>query len=472
MTYRKKWFIRPVILLVIILFVLIIGKITQESFAVDKKDISVKVNSEQIEKGIKLLTETKDSDSFTSFMAIPFSKIEELDQPINYWAIEQEEIFYDQLEKTKLFVDEDITAHFNLHTDIYKINDHIYNFALTVEHFLQNERNYSQVKTYMIDLQTGSFLAFSEVFNKEKIVPKKLWKLIDDNLKEDINESEFKETVSNMDEVNWIVQNESLVIYMNPTDVKQIHETIAVEVPLIKIYQYIKEPYKETLISDNLAEEIKQIEKKEARKKLQLDPNGKYVALTFDDGPHDKVTQQILESLKTYDAKATFFMLSNNVKYYPDLAKQVVNEGHEIANHSETHVNLNAVNKKRMDKEVKNSKSIIEKFTGISPSIFRPPYGEYNETVVTYAEASDQSIILWSVDTLDWKSRNAKAIYNAAINKTRPGAIVLMHDIHQPTADALPLILKELSNQGYEFVTVSELLTILDDEGIGPYFGN
>lgn len=472
MADKKKRFKWPMIIMACILFLLLIGKITQSIYSIDKEYISVKVNSEKIEKGIKLMTETKESDSYTSFMSIPFSKIEEIDQPINYWAIEQEESFYEEVKQTEVLLDEDVSGHFNLHTDVYQINDHIYNYALNVEHFLQNDRKYSQVKTYMIDLQTNSFLSFSDIFDTDKIKSENIWNLLNDDSKKQINETSFKENFSNLDNINWIVNNDMLIIYINPKQLEKSNDTLAVEIPLIKLHKNIKKPYLKIIISDSLTEEIKQVEKKDARKKLQLDKDGKYIALTFDDGPHDQVTQQILESLKQYDAKATFFMLSNNVKYYPDIANQVLKDGHELANHSESHVNLNATNKKRIDDELLNSKTVIEEVTGITPSLFRPPYGEYNQKVIDLANDSDQSIILWSIDTLDWKSRNAKSIYNITINKARPGAIVLMHDIHQTTADALPLVLNELSKQGYEFVTVSELLTLFEDEGIGPYYGN
>lgn len=125
MADKKKRFKWPMIIMACILFLLLIGKITQSIYSIDKEYISVKVNSEKIEKGIKLMTETKESDSYTSFMSIPFSKIEEIDQPINYWAIEQEESFYEEVKQTEVLLDEDVSGHFNLHTDVYQINDHI-----------------------------------------------------------------------------------------------------------------------------------------------------------------------------------------------------------------------------------------------------------------------------------------------------------------------------------------------------------
>ncbi len=250
------------------------------------------------------------------------------------------------------------------------------------------------------------------------------------------------------------------------------NEIKSLKIQLVELHSYLNEDYKEILISKKIAKEIKAIEEKKNNKNRKLDPNGKYIALTFDDGPHATNTIQILKTLKDYDAKATFFMLSKNVEFYPDIAKEVAKSGHEIGNHSITHVNLNAVNNNRMKTEIVESKQQIKEVTGIEPQLFRPPYGEQNQVVINHSEKTNQSVILWSIDSLDWKSKNVKSIYNTTINQVRPGSIILFHDIHKQTADALPLILDSLTDKGYEFVTVSELIPLLDQNGIGPYYGN
>lgn len=195
----------------------------------------------------------------------------------------------------------------------------------------------------------------------------------------------------------------------------------------------------------------------------------KYVALTFDDGPSSSVTPRVLKYLDQYNAVATFYMLGNQVKANPRIAKDVANRGHEIASHSVSHADLTKLGTNGVDKEFINAKSTIKKITGVTPRTFRPPYGAINQNVKNKAKKYNQPLILWSVDSLDWKYRSKSAVHSRVMNNMHPGAIVLLHDIHSTTADALPSILKDLKNQGYEFVTVSELLKLNNNSKIGPY---
>src|SRR5699024_6159507 len=193
---------------------------------------------------------------------------------------------------------------------------------------------------------------------------------------------------------------------------------------------------------------------------------------TFDDGPASETTERILQTLKEYDAKATFFMLGDNAANLPDIAKKVADAGHEIANHSISHPDLSQMSLDSVREQLTKSKQQIEDATGKSTIYFRPPYGSYNDNVLEIARETNQKVMLWSVDTRDWESRNPAAINEVVRTYTRPGAILLMHDIHSTTADALPEMLEYLSGQGYEFVTLSELLPYIDGEGVGPYTGN
>src|SRR5699024_3177246 len=174
----------------------------------------------------------------------------------------------------------------------------------------------------------------------------------------------------------------------------------------------------------------------------------KYVALTFDDGPSSSVTPRILNYLDQYNAIATFYMLDNKVKANPRIARDVDNSGHEIASHSVSNADLTGLGSNGVDKEFANAKSIIKKTTGVTPRTFRPPYGAINQNVKNKAKKYNQPLILWSVDSLDWKYRSKSAVHSRVMNNVHPGAIVLLHDIHSTTADSLPSILKDLKNQG------------------------
>lgn len=472
MTKEKKGVIWIVILFSLCLVtIFIVAKGTEAIKMLQKQEAtSVKVSSEHIEKGIRLQTETKESDEFTSFVTIPLTENESIDVPIYQWIEEEEKSFFQTLETIEVLDDDEELAHFNLQTEIYKIDENLYSFILTEEQFIQNE-HIKLVNTYTIDLHNEKFLKLTDIFTKKEF-KEELNKLIWEKTKNKKQVKQIEKAFEDLETVKWSIQQDKLIFYVNPEDLNgSSNVVLTIELSLLDVYTYIEDSYKDRLITKKMAEEIEQIELENNERTLL--PDGKYVALTFDDGPHTNVTLRILKTLEEYDAKATFYMLSKNVKQYPEIARKVAEEGHEIANHSNSHVNLNAVNNNRMKDELLESKKLIEQITGITPTTFRPPYGEYNATVLDIAKKSDQSVIMWSVDTLDWKTRNANAIYETVIQRTQPGSIILMHDIHEPTADALPMILKDLSNKDFEFVTVSELLPLLDDAGESdPYFGN
>ena len=180
----------------------------------------------------------------------------------------------------------------------------------------------------------------------------------------------------------------------------------------------------------------------------------KYVALTFDDGPNKTVTPRILETLKKHDVKATFFMLGSSVEEAPELAKAVLKEGHEIGNHSYGHENLSKMTGVEAEANINKANQLIKDATGHEPLTIRPPYGARNAEL---EQLSAQPMILWGVDTLDWKTRNAASTLKEVQQHVYPGAIVLMHDIHPTTADALDAVLTYLQQQGYTCVTVSQL---------------
>lgn len=190
----------------------------------------------------------------------------------------------------------------------------------------------------------------------------------------------------------------------------------------------------------------------------------KKIALTFDDGPYPDTTDKILDLLKKYDAKATFFVLGNKVERYPETIKREVAEGHEIANHTFNHVYfMRSISKATIMDEIVKTDKAIESLTGKKPLLFRPPGGYYNEQSIQIAKTLGYTTIMWSwhQDTNDWRSPGVNRIINKVLNNARNGDIVLMHDYipgSLQTVKALETILYELDKRGFEFVTVTELM--------------
>ncbi len=192
------------------------------------------------------------------------------------------------------------------------------------------------------------------------------------------------------------------------------------------------------------------------------------VALTFDDGPHPQLTPKLLDILKAHNAKATFFVIGRNAAEYPDIMKRIVAEGHEVGNHSWSHPALPRLSRARLDDEISRTTKIIEQTTGRPVTIMRPPYGAINASVRQALTRDHKlNVIMWSVDPLDWKYRNAGRVTQQLVSGAHPGGILLAHDIHPSTVQAIPTTLESLKAKGYEFATVSEIIA-LDEPAAAP----
>jgi peptidoglycan/xylan/chitin deacetylase (PgdA/CDA1 family) len=185
----------------------------------------------------------------------------------------------------------------------------------------------------------------------------------------------------------------------------------------------------------------------------------KLVVLTFDDGPAATTTPRLLDILSEKDVPATFFMLGNMARNNPDIVKRAKKEGHEVASHTMYHQNLIRISASAARSDIDEAKNVITGVLGASPRFTRPPYGNYNSVV---AQAVGTPMILWSVDTLDWKSRNVDSIISTAMAEVHDGAIILMHDVYDTTVDAVPRLIDTLRQDGYEFATLDEITKIRD----------
>lgn len=194
-----------------------------------------------------------------------------------------------------------------------------------------------------------------------------------------------------------------------------------------------------------------------------VETDQKLVALTFDDGPNPRFTPQILDVLKQYDAKATFFVLGKRVQMFPTIAIREVNEGHEIANHTFDHHFLRNVDPEKLKSEIMQTQDIIFDVTEQIPRVFRPPGGIYNQTLLDMAKQDKFTVVMWSwyQDTKDWKKPGVDNIVRTVLTNVHNGDIILFHDLEgdcSQTVEALKIVLPELKKQGYQFLTVSDLI--------------
>lgn len=182
-----------------------------------------------------------------------------------------------------------------------------------------------------------------------------------------------------------------------------------------------------------------------------------YVALTFDDGPSGALTDRLLDGLEAAGARATFFLCGYRMEQYPECLERYVAGGHQLGVHSTVHTDLTKLSREAVHQDMAETGEKIYQATGIRPVVMRPPGGAWNEIVTGEAEAEGMSVILWSVDPQDWASHDASRVLEVTGNKTGCGDVVLMHDMSPSSVDAALGLVRRMQQEGYVFVTVSEL---------------
>ncbi|EGJ27144.1 polysaccharide deacetylase family protein [Streptococcus porcinus] len=222
-------------------------------------------------------------------------------------------------------------------------------------------------------------------------------------------------------------------------------------IPFQNLFDVIDSQYLKGQIKNDYEHYLKK-KKEEADAKASKE---KMVALTFDDGPNPATTPKVLELLSKYGAKATFFMMGSKIAGNEALVKKVHDLGNDIGNHSWDHPNLTKLSPDQVKSQIQSTNDAIAKACGQKPIYLRPPYGATNEMV---KQASGMNQMLWTVDTRDWENHSTEGIMSNIKSQLQPGGVILMHDIHQTSVDALPTVLEYLKKEGYRCVTISQLM--------------
>lgn len=250
---------------------------------------------------------------------------------------------------------------------------------------------------------------------------------------------------------NFVFCEEGLQLIFDSNQVEKLaDDSIAITIPYKNLKGIIK--------SDYIKKYIKEEEKNEiitqAKRDLNQFNGKKLIAFTFDDGPSNATTNKLLDSLDKYNARVTFFVLGSRVKQYENSLKRAYSMGNQIGSHTYNHLNLLKLKDDEILKEVQNTNEAIEKIIGVKPTIMRPPYGNVNSNI---RNISQMKTILWDVDPLDWKYRNAKNVYEEIMKTAHDGAIILLHDIYNTSIDGALMAMEELQKKGYAFVTIDEM---------------
>lgn len=190
-------------------------------------------------------------------------------------------------------------------------------------------------------------------------------------------------------------------------------------------------------------------------KEEQVVTEKKKIALTFDDGPNEKYTPMLLDGLKERNVCASFFLMGKNAESYPDIVKRIQKEGHVIGNHSYSHVQLDAMKEVEACQEMTRANKVIAEITGETPNYIRPPFGAWSHNLDCI---TNMIVVLWDVDPLDWKCQNTDLVVKRVASKVKEDDIILLHDSYQSTVEATFQIIDTLEEEGYEFVTLDEMI--------------
>lgn len=319
------------------------------------------------------------------------------------------------------------------------------NTLISITMFKVENQN-KEMKTYNYDYKNNKFISLEyfgdskQIYSKANtILFKRYGNVIDiEKMKKNLNTSIFS------------FDQDNLYLYYQVGTLSSIYnDLIIIDIPLKELnieFEVIKKTSIEVDYNNIDLDKVNKI----------IDTNSKVIALTFDDGP-SSYTKDIITTLKENDAVATFFILGNKVELYQDVLKSSLEFGNELGNHTFNHKWLTKLSDEEIKKQIEDTQNIIKGTLGITPTLFRPSYGSINKRV---RSDIDLDIVLWNIDTMDWKYKSVDKIVDRAVRNASDGSIILMHETYARTKDALPKIISILKDKGFSFVTISELKEI------------
>lgn len=321
----------------------------------------------------------------------------------------------------------------------YKINYSLGkadNYTSVLFKFFNNEDKIVKVHTLLLDKE-GSLVNLNDLIKEEDLRNKIII------AKENLNLNITNEQISKA-EIDCLFNEKDMSIYLSEYNDQREITFLKLDYNEVKDYSNLK---------FNLNKDYTPYTTTKAVRNLE---NKKLVAFTFDDGP-SKYTLDIISTLEKYDAKATFFEVGYNIKSHKDIVKEVYNRGFEIANHTIDHSKLTKLTIDKMLGKVNDNNELYKGITDADMPYLRPPYGSYNADIKA---AVNVPLILWSLDTRDWESRNTEKIKNMVLENIQDGDIILFHDLYETTKNAVEELMPILTEQGYAVVSVSELFTL------------
>jgi len=432
----------------------------------DKHEILPVYHKEASLKDIKIVTYTNTDDAYIT-IHYPRTKNEQINKNIKDFIVSELENFKNNLLSAQT------KDELNISFEVFRFNDSIVSFKFNTYTLYQGKSDgTTQCNTMTYNLATANQYMLKDLLNNENSMQVLSQKVYAESLRTDTYNDSIKAAFLNdglhtkgKTFENFVLDKDKLILLLDSykTDTGSI-KTNSIEIDLenlrdilnVEFIQQQNEAVAEASQSGEENQESPANAIYETRPDDAMLANMKLVALTFDDGP-STFTPHLLEILKREEVKASFFILGSRAEYYPEILQQIAANGHQISSHTYNHKQLTNLSEEEMHHEIYDTLDLIETITGTRPTSMRPPYGSMNDTV---RNDSQTSLVLWSVDSLDWHSKNADAIYNLVMEQTGDGDIVLLHDIYESTIQATEKIIVDLKEEGYIFVTVDELYRI------------
>lgn len=390
-------------------------------------------------EGIEIKTRIADEKRYRLAVHYPVFLKQELNEEIETYITEKEMSFIEKA-KTEKGIWKNHPDSFSISFQLVQAGDELYSILFETETYTSSGEHQTSYDTMMADTAAGLFLNGHDLF----IDPRKAASAFE-RLAEEEGLPVPARFEGNERDFFYIGENE--VVFLAENNKKE-----NVHLPLRKVSPYLKKEWRDRLAVNNAP--LKTAVKKPPKTDKLQGGKSKKAALTFDDGPNPESTGAILTILKKYKAKATFFVLGSRVEFYPELVEQIVQEGHQVGNHTWSHKDLTKLPPGEITKEIDLTAAAVEAAAGVSPVAVRPPYGATNKQVNDLLGIEP---VLWTIDTMDWKSHDPKAISGIVKKEAKDGAIILMHDIHHTTVLALEELIVSLQKEGYELVTVDDL---------------
>jgi peptidoglycan/xylan/chitin deacetylase (PgdA/CDA1 family) len=386
-------------------------------------------------------TFTRDEPPYFSSVVYPSTGMGDIDKAISKFALDADEEAYNQWKSRCEEAGAQLKGAYSLRCRTYLVSD-----GLGVIEAIGNyndetgARPFDTVSIFNIDLNNSRLLNLAEIFDLTQ--EKKLLGIFEKRINEAYPGAQAKLSLKDLDKIAILPQGARLDLGRG--------ECVPTEYGPIQIDASYAELSDLVIVS---AETVKK------RDYSHISKDAKMVALTFDDGPCE-YTEQVLGILNKYGGRATFCVVGSRVSSYKETLGLIDKSGSQIMGHSWDHSNLSRMGREAIRQNLLKTNMAIYKATGKMPRYYRPPYGAVNERVKDVSKDLGMSIVNWNVDTEDWKSRDAVSVAARSLDGLRSGSIILYHDLYPSTIEAMRKVIPELVRQGYELVTVDELLTV------------